>query len=125
RKGSYTMKEAFLTPYLYFGRNCREAMNAYQDILGGELTVMTFGEIDPNSPDYLRDQVMHASIVEGPIELMACDDTEGKTYGLGNVRLALHGSDQSTLAGWFEQLSDGGSVIHELEPQMWGDTYGE
>ena len=28
-------------PYLFFGGNCREAFTRYQEIFGGELTLMT------------------------------------------------------------------------------------
>jgi len=35
---------ARLNPYLSFDGNAREAMEFYRDVLGGELTVMTFAE---------------------------------------------------------------------------------
>lgn len=119
------MQSTFLTPYLYFGGNCREAMSFYQDIFGGDLTVMTFGDTDPGAPEHLKDQVMHANIMEGPIELMACDDPEGKSYSLGNVRLTLHGTDEARLTEWFNELAEGGTTLHAPERQVWGDVYGE
>lgn len=119
------MTSTFLTPYLYFGGNCREAMNFYQDIFGGDLTVMTFGDSYPAEAEHLRDQVMHANIMEGPIELMACDDPEGHNHGLGNVRLTLHGTDEATLSAWFDRLAEGGTVLQAPERQVWGDVYGE
>ena len=36
---------AILNPYLNFDDNTREAMEFYQSVFGGELTVSTFGEL--------------------------------------------------------------------------------
>ena len=36
-------------PYLYFGGNCREAFTRYQEIFGGELTVMEGTEAPPDA----------------------------------------------------------------------------
>lgn len=119
------MPSTFLTPYLYFSGECREAMAFYQQVFGGELSVLTFGAADPSAPESLKDKVMHANIMDGPIKLMACDDPEGKTHGLGNIRLTLHGKDRTELEAWYDQLSAEGTIIHALQQQMWGDVYGE
>ena len=119
------MSSASLTPYLYFGGDCRTAMNFYQGVFGGELSVTTFSDLDSSAPGSLKDKVMHATLVTDQFLLMASDDPEGKTNGLGNVRMILHGTDQALLAGWFNRLAADGSVIQALEKQLWGDTYGE
>ena len=36
-----------LHAYRFFSNNCREAMTRYQEIFGGELTVMGFGDMPP------------------------------------------------------------------------------
>ena len=37
---------ARLNPYLHFTGNAREAMGFHRSVLGGELDVMTFGNVD-------------------------------------------------------------------------------
>ncbi len=59
------MESVNLTAYLYFTGNCREAMAFYQRIFGGKIEVMTFGEIDNNCPEAMKESVMHASLMGG------------------------------------------------------------
>jgi len=50
-----------LNPYLSFRNNAREAMEFYQQVFGGELTVSTFGEF--GMPDAeAADLIMHAQL---------------------------------------------------------------
>lgn len=119
------MSSIFLTPYLYFTDNCREAMTFYQGIFGGELTVMTYGEGAPGMPGDVDDLVMHANIMGGPIELFASDHAETANKGVGNTQLTLHGHDLEVLSAWFDRLADGAISVQPLKSEVWGDTYGE
>ena len=57
-----------LNPYLQFDGNARTAMEFYQSVLGGELTISTFGDL--GSPDEaVKDKVMHAQLVTQAREL--------------------------------------------------------
>lgn len=42
-----------------------------------------------------------------------------------NVQISLSGDDADALRGYWDGLAAGGTVVHPLEPQMWGDTYGQ
>ena len=37
-------------PYLFFGGNCREAFTRYQEIFGGELTLLTMKDVPGGGP---------------------------------------------------------------------------
>ncbi len=67
------MEKAVLHPYLMFEGNCREAMEFYKGIFGGELNMMTFGQVDDSCPAAIRDHIMHASLMGGEIDFMGCD----------------------------------------------------
>ena len=113
-----------LNPYLNFDGNAREAMQFYADVLGGELTINTFGEFGaPGGAD--ADGVMHASL-DAPDgnTLMASDTPPGMEMAGGTPYISLGGDDAETLRGHWARLSDGGQVIMPLEMQMWGDEYG-
>ncbi len=57
---------AVTTPYLNFDGKCREAMQFYKDCLGGELTIMTFGDVDPTTAADAKDRVMHGRTMMEP-----------------------------------------------------------
>jgi len=114
-----------LNPYLSFRNNAREAMEFYQEVFGGELTVSTFGEFGMPDGD-AADLIMHAQL-ETPsgFTLMASDTPPGMEHSAGSsITVSLSGDDAEDLRGYFAKLSEGGNVSMPLEKQMWGDEYG-
>lgn len=118
------MKTVNLTPYLYFDGNCTKAMNFYQGIFGGNIEIMTFGEVDNDCPSAMKDSVMHASLMGGEVEFFGCDNPVPRPLGTGKICLTLHGSDEEKLRQFFDALSIGGEITMPLEKQVWGDIYG-
>jgi len=114
-----------LNPYLSFRDNAREAMEFYQQVFGGELTVSTFGEFGM-ADDPSANLIMHAQL-ETPsgFTLMASDTPPGMEHSEGSsITVSLSGDDADDLRGYFAKLSEGGTVTMPLEKQMWGDEYG-
>ena len=114
-----------LNPYLTFDSNARQAMEFYRDVFGGTLDVNTFGEF--GSPDAAEaDKVMHAQLeTDSGFTLMASDTPAGMQRNPGdNISISLSGTDADELRGYWEKLSDGGTVSVPLEKQMWGDEFG-
>jgi hypothetical protein len=64
-----------LTPYLNFREGARGAMEFYQSVFGGDLTVSTFGDTPGMGLDEAeKDKVLHSMLVVGPdMTLMAAD----------------------------------------------------
>lgn len=114
------MAEIKLDPYIFFTGNCREAMEFYKEVFGGELTIQTLKEAGMGDSD----NVMHAHLKGGLVELMASDGTRTKPYETSSISLSLSGSDTDTLTKVFEQLSDVGEVTAPLKKESWGDTFG-
>ncbi|GIG00507.1 VOC family protein [Catellatospora citrea] len=114
-----------LNPYISFNGNAREAMEFYQGILGGNLTMSTFGEFGDKDAPY-ADQIMHAQLEsDAGYTLMASDTPPGMAYHPGdNITVSLSGDDGDRLRGYWEKLSEGGTVGVPLEKQMWGDEFG-
>jgi len=114
-----------LNPYISFKDNAREALEFYQSVLGGELTVNTFGEYgDPSAPG--ADNVMHGQLTSAAgLTLMAADTPPDMQWNPGdNISISLSGDDAAELKGYWEGLGDGGKVTVPLEKQMWGDEFG-
>lgn len=67
-------------PYLSFGGNCRQAFTRYREIFGGQLDMMTMGDLPaseaPAPPEHAH-LIMHAAITFGENLLMGSDDPTG------------------------------------------------
>ena len=117
-----------LNPYLNFAdARAREAMEFYASVLGGDLDVMTFGDMGTEGP--MATQVMHGQL-ETPsgLTLMGADappEMVQVTFG-DNVSVSISGSNEEAeqLRGWFSALSEGGEVRQPLEAAPWGDEFG-
>ncbi|MEV5831538.1 VOC family protein [Spirillospora sp. NPDC052242] len=115
-----------LNPYISFDGNAREAMEFYRTVLGGELTMHTFGEYgDPSAPE--AEKIMHGMLQsERGYALMGADNPPGMPYNPGNnITISLSGDDADALRGYWAKLSEGGTVAVPLEMQMWGDEFGQ
>ncbi|MGH3735018.1 MAG: VOC family protein, partial [Micromonosporaceae bacterium] len=84
---------SLLNPYLSFRDNARQAMEFYRDVLGGELTMNTFGEFGQEEAG--ADNIMHANLkAPGGIVLMAADTPAGMEYNPGSqISISLSGED--------------------------------
>ncbi|WP_086683206.1 VOC family protein [Amycolatopsis pretoriensis] len=114
-----------LNPYLSFRAEARQAMEFYKGVFGGTLKVNTFGEFgSPEGAD--ADKVMHAQLeTDAGYTLMASDTPAGMEHNPGtNITVSLSGDDAGTLRGYWDKLSDGGTVTVPFEKQMWGDEFG-
>ena len=115
-----------LNPYLSFNGQAREAMQRYQEVLGGELTMNTFSEFGQDDPA-IAELIMHGQLKAADgFMLMGADTPPGMEYTPGNtVTVILHGEDEQTLRRYWDGLAQGATINVALEPQMWGDVYGQ
>lgn len=114
-----------LNPYISFAGNARAAMEFYQRVFGGSLTMNTFGEFGAHDTPG-ADKIMHAMLeTDGGFTLMGADTPPGTEHNPGNnISVSLSGDDSDELRGYWEKLSGDGTVSVPLEKQMWGDEFG-
>jgi PhnB protein len=115
-----------LNPYLSFRDNAREAMTFYESVFGGELTVSTFADFRASADPSEQDKIMHSQL-ETPdgLVLMAADTPDGMEYRpQAGVSVSLSGDDEAKLRGYWERLSEGGTVTTPFEKAPWGATFG-
>ena len=115
-----------LNPYLNFRDNAREAMTFYQSVLGGELNISTFGEFHASEDPSEQDKVMHSHLMtEDGFSLMGADTPNSMEFnGQAGVSVSLSGDDVDTLRGWWEGLSEGGTIVMPFEQAPWGSIFG-
>ncbi len=118
--------ETKFSPHLNFKDNARAAMEFYQTIFGGKLTLQTYQEFHVSMEPSEDAKIMHAELETGKgITMMAADTPNRMEYHPGmNFSLAISGDNEPELRAWFEALSSGGSVSMPLEKSMWGAIFG-
>jgi PhnB protein len=113
-----------LNPYLTFRDTAREAMEHYQAVFGGELTVMSFADMHASEDPAEQAKVMHAMLIAPDgITLMGADTPNTMELGT-NGSVSLSGDDEARLRGFWDALVEGGTVTVPLEKAPWGDTFG-
>ena len=117
-----------LNPYLTFDGKARQAMEFYRDVLGGELTLSTFGENGLGDDPAVAEGIMHAQL-ETPsgFALMASDGPPGQpVQPMSGVQISLSGDTDADaeLSGYFDKLSAAGTVVEPLVTAPWGDKFG-
>ena len=115
-----------LNPYISFKDSTRAAMEFYQSVFGGTLTMGTFKEFHASQNPAEDDLIMHAQLeTSSGMVLMASDTPESMEYRPGNnISISLSGDNDAELTAYYEKLSNGGTVTMPLEKALWGDTFG-
>lgn len=123
------MSEAAITPYLFFGGRCQEALDYYRDALGAEIgETLLFSQSPVPIPDGFLEpgfesKVMHGSFKLAGAEVFVADGREcgGSFQGIV-LTLTLHSSDEA--ARLFNALSEEGSVDMPLGPTFYSPLFG-
>ena len=115
-----------LTPYLGFRDSAKEAMEFYQSVFGGELTLSTFGEFHASEDPVEQDKIMHGMLTSpSGLVLMGADTPNSMEYTPGDAfSVSLSGDDEAELTGYWDKLSQGAEITAALSKAPWGDTFG-
>ncbi|OWK37571.1 VOC family protein [Fimbriiglobus ruber] len=118
-----------ITPYLFFGGRCDEAIAFYRAALGAEVEMlMRYDESpEPAPPGMLQagfeKKVMHASLNVRGVRLMASDGCDDKSKFDG-FQLAFTVPTEADARQAFDALVDGGSVQMPLTKTFWSPCFG-
>ena len=115
-----------LNPYLGFRDTAKQAMEFYQSVFGGELTLSTFADFHASEDPAEQGKIMHGMLVtESGLTLMGADTPNSMSYTPGdNYSVSLSGEDEDELRRFWEGLSAGGTITMPLERAPWGDFFG-
>lgn len=116
---------SILNPYLNFSDNARQAMEFYKSVFGGDLNISTFGEGGmPHNPAEAS-KIMHAQLKSpSGFVLMGSDTPASMPASRSNGTISLSGDNDAELRGYWQKLSQGGTVVMPLEKAPWGDSFG-
>ena len=118
-----------IRPYLAFAGNCREAFTYYQEVLGGELTMLTSSDAPSDAgpaPDAVKpDAVMHAALVTSDTILFGADDFSGSFDGrVHGMCVSCSLPDPDEAARVFGALSEGGEVQMPIGATFFSPAFG-
>ncbi len=113
-------------PYLFFGGNCAEAFARYQEVFGGELTIMRMKDVPGEEPSPEQaDLVIHAAVSMGEDLLMGSDDPMSETFGpVQGMMVSYDAADADDARRVLDALADGGSVTQDLVPTFFSEGFG-
>lgn len=118
---------AKISPFIRFNdTKCREGMNFYKQVFGGELYFMTVGE-SPMAKDMgkeTHDRIMHSSLTNDKFTIIGMDMMRDKAQIGDNVGISVDCSSDEEIQSIFKKLSEGGDVFMPLEEAFWGATFG-
>ncbi|MBI2731163.1 MAG: VOC family protein [Sphingobacteriales bacterium] len=115
-----------INPYLNFNGNTREAMSFYQQCLSGELVMQKIAEspMAAQVPSEMGAKILHSSLTNDRIILMASDCLGNNIINGNNVWLSINCSSNEEINTYFNALAQGGKIIEPLHQSFWGATFG-
>ena len=116
-----------INAYLTFNGNCRQAMNFYNEVLDGELSLQTIGDspMADKMPAKMKDCILHSQLTKGDLVLMGSDMVGEQGLLKGNsVTLMLVCNSEEEIKNCYEKLSAEGKATHPLENTFWGALFG-
>ncbi|WP_462413506.1 VOC family protein [Neobacillus sp. Marseille-QA0830] len=114
------------TPYFMFTGNCREALEFYQSIFGGEVSdLQTYEQAGYKVPG-AENLLIHARFRKDDLFIMASDASPGSSIVVGNnISLALDFESEEEIQRVYDALRKNGTIHMELQDTYWGAKYGK
>ena len=116
-----------LSTYIFFKGNCKEAMEFYRSVFGGQLiqTSVGYSPMKTSFPESMHNRIVNARLIGKNVDISASDwlrPTETPVQG-NMICLYLSGGRPAELKAIFEKLSVGADVTDPLRVEPFG-TYG-
>jgi PhnB protein len=115
------------TPHLNFRGNAREALEFYQSVFGGDLVVMTYGDMGAaEDPDAAQQVVWGQVAAPSGCKVMAYDVPASRPWSQGDdpFFVSVRGDDDAEITEVWERLAEGATVIQPLSASPWAKCYG-
>ncbi|WP_138417524.1 VOC family protein [Aquibacillus sediminis] len=109
------MKSA--SPYIFI-ENCQEAMNFYQQVLGGEIKHVQLAD-DVEMFKGQEGKVLHAELHLGSSVIHFSDQFDAMTQG-DTIKITLELESEQEIREVYQTLLDGGHAPVKLQDTFWG-----
>lgn len=112
--------------YLNFDGDCAEAFRSYQELLGGDLQIMTHRD-SPGAdqvPEAWGDRVMHAALTVGDQLLMASDAPPEQYQRPAGTHVSVTVDTMEEARRIFDGLAEGAKVQMPFQQTFWSPGFG-
>lgn len=116
-----------LNPYINLRGTARDALEFYRSVLGGSVEISEFSSFpDMGIPDDEQSLIMHGQLTtDDGFVLMVSDVPSTMPYEApAGFSVSISGEDAEKLEGFWNGLSEGGSVVMPYETPPWGGRFG-
>lgn len=116
-----------LNPYLTFDGQCKQAFAFYQQLLGGEVITMTYGEapMADQVPAEAQDRIIHTCLSVGDKVLMGSDAPPGACYQQAQgIHVTLGIDDVAEAKRVFDALADNGTLQMPFDETFFAHGFG-
>ncbi|MET7464022.1 VOC family protein [Nonomuraea sp. NPDC005501] len=113
--------------HLNFRGDARAALEFYQSVFGGHLSVVTYKDAGNPQGAAEADQVMWGQVVsDRGFHVMAYDVPSRLPWDRGenSFFLSVRGDSAEEITAYWEKLSEGASIAQPLGPAQWAPLYG-
>jgi PhnB protein len=110
--------------YLNYPGHCKEALQFYEQHLGGKITMMRpHSEFpgNPNIPADWKDAVLHARMELGGATLMAADIPNAEPMRSAYLTLRLNSDAEAEKV--YDLLQDGGEIFMKMEQTFFASRF--
>ena len=115
------------TTHLNFRGDARAALEFYQGVFGGQLIAVTYADAHRGAEAADPEHITFGSVTsDDGFRIMAYDVQSQKAYDPGTIPVfvSVRGADAAEIAGYWEKLVVGSTVVEPLEPSQWSPLYG-
>jgi PhnB protein len=116
-----------VTNHLNFRGDARAALEFYQSVFGGNITIITYKDAQNVQHPSEADRVMWGQVAApNGFRVMAYDVPSQTPWDLGKNAffVSVRGDSDKEIAALWEKLSDGAMVVQQLAPSGWTPLYG-
>lgn len=113
--------------HLNFRGQARQALEFYQSVFGGQITLVSYQDVGNVQHPSDADQVMWGQVsADNGFRVMAYDVPAGKPWNAGENAffVSLRGETAAEITAHWEKLSAGATIVQALAPAQWTPLYG-
>ena len=115
------------TTHLNFRGQARAALEFYQSVFGGEITLVSYQDAQNVQDPSEADQIMWGQVIsDNGFHVMAYDVPAGMPWepGQSSFFVSIRGASVEEITSYWKELSEGATVVQELAPAGWAPLYG-
>lgn len=115
-----------VTNHLNFRGDARAALEFYQSVFGGDITIVTYKDAQNVQAPSEADQVMWGQVAAGNGFRVMAYDVPSDAMGARQEPffVSVRGDSAAEISALWEKLSAGATIAQPLSPSGWAPLYG-